>query len=169
MPEELTPPKNRESATEYLGEMSENGQIAFCQSQGWCVPNLYPFVFRHNNVGSAHLFSSSTANTNSVHLLREFLKDKSCISLPRNIIIRDEEHHIHAYLTEDLLTPPIAEGFNVAVTSNCLVVTLSTACSTVGVGRGVSGSGGGGGGGGGSDDSDSDGEAHNADAVEFDP
>ena len=75
------------------------------------------------NVFDLYLLSEYTAGNKSTKVLKEFLKYEEAITLPKNILIKDENRGLEAYLSSSCLTP--LPEFNYSSNTNMFVVVQS--------------------------------------------
>lgn len=107
----LRPPKHREGTKEILNSLPYIERLKLCKMQGWCVPDVYPFCFFGNTRIGPHgippIFSSLTAAQRPLNVdgLKEYLSVEQNISLPKEIIIFDEERQQRLYLPPNVLRP----------------------------------------------------------------
>ena len=107
----LRPPKHREGTLGILNNLPFIERLKLCRMQGWCVPDVYPFCFfaqmRIGQQGIPPIFSSLTAARPPLNIdaLKEYLSVEQNISLPKEIVIFDEERQQRLYLPPNILRP----------------------------------------------------------------
>ena len=105
----LRPPPNLEETRQLLeSTLCPTDIVYLCQLQSWCLKGYYPLVFPGKGGGSPVLRDYSCGEKSS-DILKEYLKDKRTMTLPKNIIIRDESNGVNCLLRDSTLRPI---GFN---------------------------------------------------------
>ena len=121
----LSPPLEVEETRNLLSQLCVEDQVRLCELQGWCLPSIYPLCFsyrqRSGRQGAIPLLSSFTASSESLDILRKLVKIRGEVILPKNIVIKDKERGISAFISIEILTPP-SKVFNVAETASHFVV-----------------------------------------------
>ena len=155
----LCPPLDRANVPKILQHLAESDFVDLCISQNWCCQGVWPLVFVGPVRSGSNLLSKYTAHQRSIDILKRYLSVRKMITIPRCIILEDQNNGIKSLLTGQLLLPP-SNGFDTITTDDSYIVTKSQQA-------------GGGGDGGGDDDSsssDEDEESHdeNEDSEDFD-
>ena len=99
-----------------LSKLSLPDQIKLCQINNWAMPGLWPLVFpgqvRQRNQGGEsripRILTEMTAGRNSTNILRELLRFENEVSLPRQVILKDDSAGIQSVLPTAILTPGTA-------------------------------------------------------------
>lgn len=126
----LRPPKNLEETIKFLEEnLCVSDIIKLCRLQNWALKGYWPLVFPSRG-HTVPLLSQYTACSKSGDHLRQLIKDNQDVSLPKKIIIEDNDRFLKAYLRESTLEP---RGFTFTSGSSDYVVTGRAQASNVGL------------------------------------
>ena len=121
----LTLPKNQRKSLEILDQLCEEDLVKLCMLQGWCLPGYYPFCFPHQirsgSLGNVPLLVAMTASNSSSKLLKKLVNMDNEVKLPKNIILKDEENRLTAYLSANVLAP--TSEFSFIETADSFLVT----------------------------------------------
>ena len=127
-PTVLTRPKNWKETLGIINQLCQEDIVNLCILQSWSLPSFYPFCFPHHirsgRVGGVPVIEEMTASRFSAPLLRRLLETAEEVSLPKNIIVKDEETGQVAYLPQTVLTP--TSDFSLTESSECFLVRKST-------------------------------------------
>ena len=105
----LRPPPNLEETRQLLeSTLCPTDIVYLCQLQSWCLKGYYPLVFPGKGCGSPVLREYSCGEK-STDILKTYLKDKRTATLPKNVIIKDENNRVNCLLRGTTLKPT---GFN---------------------------------------------------------
>ena len=84
-----------------------------CQLNNWAIPKLWPLVFpgqlrQRGQSGEGRIppiLQEMTAGNKSTDILRELLRCSHQVSLPKQIILKDDSANIESRIQTDILTP----------------------------------------------------------------
>ena len=112
----LRRPPNYNSTYAILSKLSLPDRIKMCQLNNWAMPKLWPLVFpgqirQRNRSGESQIpqiLIEMTAGKNSTMILRELLRYENEVSLPKQVILKDDIAGIQSVLPTAVLTPGTA-------------------------------------------------------------
>ena len=122
---ELKRPINWRKTQAIIKQLCSEDQVRLCIINNWCLPSIYPFCFPYNyrsgRFGNIPILKEMTALTSSTELLHKMTKSNEKVSLPKRILVKDEESGTTAYFPEKILKP--SRKFDYNETEDSYIVT----------------------------------------------
>ena len=121
----LKRPKNWKETLTIVRQLCEEDVVKLCILNNWCLPEFYPFCFPHQirsgRTGTIPLLETMTASKHSANLLNKLLEMDEVVTLPKCLLLTDEESGLSAMLPPRVLIP--SSNFVYTETSEHFIVT----------------------------------------------